>query len=178
MATKEATVLYDSRREITDEEVRDFCEADERDLPVEGSDAWNEVVEDIRDRDYDEFRDDCALEFALGKCLATGYADLWHGNVASGAIIGVKRGGDLFQLVGNCDDFKVVLDPDDGLVVYGYHHDGTNRYCIHRYKVRQINDRGLDYVSAHEEVLDRQTLHEKLINGKMTRKITMKMISY
>lgn len=170
MAKKEAIVLYDSSREITDEEVRDYCECSECDLPEEDSDAWYKIVNDIREIDLDDFRSDCALNFSLGKCLATGYAGLWDGRHAGGTIINVKRGGDLFQLVSNCDDVKVVLDPDDGLVVYGYHHDGTNRY-----QVRQINDRGLDYIYTHEEFLDRRTLHENLINGKMTRKITKKM---
>ena len=170
MAKKEATVLFDSSREITDEEVRVFCECSELDLPEEDSDDWYKIVNDIREIELDDFRSDCALDFSLGKCLATGYAGLWDGHHAGGTIIDVKRGSDLFQLVSNCDDCKVVIDPDDGLVVYGYHHDGENRY-----QVRQINDRGLDYIYAHEEFLDRRTLHENLINGKMTRKITKKM---
>ena len=167
---KEESVLLESQCEITMDEIRDHCEDNGRPVPEEGSTEYWELVGEFREWDCDDFKNDMCYSFKLGKCLVTGYAGLWDGRHAGGTIIDVNKGGDLFQLARNCDDIKVVLDPDDGLVVYGYHHDGTNRYTV-----RQLNKRGLNLIDGADD-LNSQSLHERLLNGRMARKITLKMI--
>ena len=72
MAKKEATVLYDSMRDITDEEVRDFCECSECDLPEEDSDAWYKIVNDIREIDLENDFLNVALGWFVGTENETG----------------------------------------------------------------------------------------------------------
>lgn len=171
MKKKTPIVLLDSAREVSLDEITEHCKSNECEVPAEDSQEYWELVEQFRTWDSEDFRDDCAYNFGLGKCLVTGYAGLWDGRHAGGTIIDLNKGGDLFQLVSRCDDIKVVIDPDDGLVVYGYHHDGTNRYVV-----RQLNKRGLNYIANWDDMNSR-TLHERLLNGKMTKKINMKMIT-
>ena len=168
---KEELVLLDSQCEIPMDAIKDHCESNGIPVPEEGSSEYWELVGSFRDWDCDDFKNDMCYNLNLGKCLVTGYAGLWDGRHAGGTIIEVNKGGDLFQLVRNCDDLKVVIDPDDGLVVYGYHHDGTNRYVV-----RQLNKRGLNYIADKDDMNSRE-LHERLLKGKMTKKITLKMIT-
>ena len=163
-----ATILFDSDREVTLEEVKEHCESNGMEVPEQGSEAWYSIVNDFHQWDWDDFRVDACYKFDLGPCLITGYDGLWDGRHEGGKVQTINDGGDLVALLSNCDQVVVSLEPDDGLVVVGHHHDGTNRRVV-----RPLNKRGIQVV---ESVGDRRTreFHDKL--KKLSHRVTKKMI--
>ena len=159
--------LFDSDREVSFEEIKDHCECNDIPVPEEDSDKWWDIVNDIREWDCDDFRSDACYHFDLGLCLVKGYAGLWNGNAEGGKVMRINSANDLFFM--EVDRVRVTLE-DDGLVVYGYHHDGTNRYVV-----RPLNKRGEAFIDRYGDSGTR-ACHERLINGKMTKKVTRKMI--
>ena len=67
---------------------------------------------------------------------------------------------------------SVVLN-ENGLVMYGYHHDGTNVYTFYK-----LNNKGVEYWEKHEDDYDESKILQNLIRGKMVKKITKDMIGY
>ena len=166
---KKEIEIFDSEREVSMEEIIDHCEANECEVPEEGSTAYWDIVGDFHQWECEDFRDDSLWRFKLGKCLVKGYAGLWTGPAAGGKFIEVNRGGDLFFM--DVDRVRVVIDPEDGLVVYGYHHDGTNRYVIY-----QVTERGEKYIARHEDEYSPRELHERMLKAHLVKKVTLKDI--
>ena len=157
--------LFDSEREVSLDEIKDYCQNNEREVPTEGSQDYYDIVSEIQHWEAEDFQSDCALHFDLGQCLVAGYAGLWYGNAAGGKVMRIDSGADLFCM--DVDRLRVVLE-DDGLVLYGYHHDGTNRYVV-----RQLNERGKALVDKHGDEHTAE-FHNRL--RKLSRKVTKKMI--
>ena len=167
----EKYVLLDSRRDIEMDEIEDHCHANDIEVPKDNSQRYWDIVNDLRSWDVDDFVYDALWSFKLGKCLVRGTAGLWYGRCAGGTVMDVESGKDVLSIVSGCDDYKVVIEEEDGLVVYGYHHDGVNRYVV-----RRINSRGMKYVSDHGDYMDPQKLHERLVHAHFVRKVTLKDI--
>lgn len=157
--------LFDSERSVSLDEIKDYCQNNEREVPTEGSQDYYDIVSEIQRWDTEDFQSDCALHFDLGQCLVAGYAGLWYGNAAGGKVMRIDSGADLFCM--DVDRLRVVLE-DDGLVLYGYHHDGTNRYVV-----RQLNERGKALVNKYGDEHTAE-FHSRL--RKLSRKVTKKMI--
>lgn len=157
--------LFDSDRSVSLDEIKDYCKNNEREVPTEGSQDYYNIVSEIQRWDTEDFQSDCALHFDLGQCLVAGYAGLWYGNAAGGKVMTINSGADLFCM--DVDRLRVVLE-DDGLVLYGYHHDGTNRYVV-----RQLNERGKALVDKYGDERTAE-FHSRL--RKLSRKVTKKMI--
>lgn len=157
--------LFDSERSVSLDEIKDYCQNNEREVPTEGSQDYYDIVSEIQRWDTEDFQSDCALHFDLGQCLVAGYAGLWYGNAAGGKVMTINSGADLFCM--DVDRLRVVLE-DDGLVLYGYHHDGMNRYVV-----RQLNERGKALVDKHGDEHTAE-FHNRL--RKLSRKVTKKMI--
>lgn len=162
------TELFDSDRDVSAEEIKEHCEANERPVPADGSDEWWDIVNSIREWECDDFRGDACYHFDLGRCLVRGYAGLWTGPAEGGKVMRVDRGEDLFFM--DVDRVRVVLE-DDGLVVYGYHHDGTNRYVVY-----QLTERGEKFIENHEDELSPRELHDRLIKAHLVKRVTKKMV--
>jgi hypothetical protein len=157
--------LLDTDREVSFDEVKGYCANNDMEVPAEGTQDYYDIVSDIQSWDIDDFKEDAALHFDLGLCLVKGYAGLWNGPAEGGKVMRIDSGADLFFQ--DVDRVRVVLE-GDGLVVYGYHHDGTNRYVV-----RQLNERGNALYSKNGDEHTRE-FHERLM--KLSRKITKKMI--
>ena len=160
--------LFDSEREVSFEEIKDHCEANEIPVPEEDSDKWWDIVNDIREWDCDDFRSDACYHFDLGLCLVKGYAGLWNGNAEGGKVMRINSANDLFFM--DVDRVRVTLE-DDGLVVYGYHHDGTNRYVVY-----QLTERGEKFIENHEDELSPRELHDRLIKAHLVKRVTKKLV--
>lgn len=161
-------VLFDSDREVTLDEIREQCESNEMEVPEQGSEAWYSLVNDFHQWDWEDFRSDAGLHFDLGLCLVTGYDGLWDGRHEGGKVLTISNGGDLVSMLSNCDQVVVSLEPDDGLVVTGHHHDGTNRRVV-----RQLNKRGVQVVECCGDERTRE-YHARL--KKLSHRVTKKMI--
>jgi hypothetical protein len=157
--------LLDTDREVSFDEVKGYCVNNDMEVPAEGTQDYYDIVSEIQSWDIDDFKEDAALHFDLGQCLVAGYAGLWNGNAAGGKVMTIDSGADLFCM--DVDRLRVVLE-DDGLVLYGYHHDGTNRYVV-----RQLNERGKALVDKYGDEHTAE-FHNRL--RKLSRKVTKKMI--
>ena len=166
---KKEIELFDSDREVTMEEIAEHCEANEWEVPEEGSERYWDIVNDFHQWDADDFREDALWSFKLGKCLVKGYAGLWNGHREGGTFMDVSKGGDLFFM--DVDYLRIVLEPEDGLVLYGTHHDGTNRYVVYK-----VTKRGEEYIDRHEDEFSPRELHERLLKAHLVRKVTLKDI--
>lgn len=161
--------LLDTDREVTMDEVRECCEANEWDVPAEDSDRYWEIVNDLRQWDVDDFKGDACYHFDLGLCLVKGYCGLWYGNCAAGKLMTVDSGRDLFFQ--DVDRVRIAIDSDDGLVVKNYHHDGTNRFVVYK-----VTPRGQKFIDNHDGEFSDRELHERLIAAHLVKKIRLKDI--
>lgn len=139
----------------------------------EDSDEYWDAVNEMIDFELEDFKTDAAFNFDLGYCLVKATAGLWNGNREGVGIRMIESGADLLNCLSkDCDNVKVVLN-EDGLVMYGYHHDGTNVY-----KFYQLNDKGVEYWEKHEDDYEESKILQNLISGKMVKKITKEMIGF
>lgn len=139
----------------------------------EDSDEYWDAVNDMIDLELEDFRSDAAFNFDLGYCLVKATAGLWNGNSEGAGIRDIESGADLLDCLSkDCDNVRVVLN-EDGLVMYGYHHDGTNVYNFY-----QLNNKGVDYWEKHEDDYDESKILQNLFRGKMAKKITKEMIGF
>lgn len=168
LTEKKEIVLFDSMRDIEMDEIKDYCESNDREVPEENSTEYWDIVNHLREWEADDFRDNCSgMKLDLGQCLVHGYAGLWNGPSEGGILKTINGPSDLLEIAENCDEVKVVIDPDEGLTVKGYHHDGTNTYHVY-----QLTDRGNAYVDKNSLFMDRRTLHHKLLGTKgMLKKV-------
>ena len=139
----------------------------------EDSDEYWEAVNEMSDVELEDFKSDAAFNFDLGYCLVKATAGLWNGNSDGVGIRVIESGEDILNCLSrDCDDVKIVLN-EDGLVMYGYHHDGTNVY-----KFYQLNDKGVEYWEKHEDDYNESKILQNLFRGKMVKKITKEMIGF
>lgn len=90
-----------------------------------------------------------------------GTSGLWIGNRDAGAII--RNFGELPKAWKDCDYLKI-YDVDGHFLIQSSHHDGTNHY-----ELRELNQRGLDYLERHENYMADRELHEKLWKPQYSR---------
>lgn len=165
---KEIVLLDTNPSKISIEDVRAWKDDDSIE---EDSDEYYDAINDMIDVDLDDFRSNAAFNFDLGPCLVDANAGLWNGTMEGTNIIDIDSGEDILNCLSkDCDNVKVVLN-DDGLVMYGYHHDGTNTYTFY-----QLNSKGKEYWEKHEDDYNTNKTLKNLMNGKMVKKITKEMI--
>lgn len=170
-AKQNEIVLLDTDPNIyTLENVRNWREDDSIE---EDSDEYWDAVNEMSEVELEDFRSDAAFSFDLGYCLVKATAGLWNGNSEGAGIRDIESGADLLDCLSkDCDNVKVVLN-EDGLVMYGYHHDGTNVY-----KFYKLNDKGVEYWEKHEDDYEESKILKNLFRGKMVKKITKEMIGF
>lgn len=164
----ETKYLYQSDREVTMEEIKDHCEANERDVPEENSSEYWDLVNDFREWDWDDFETNIKYSRKLPKqCVITGTLGLWDGRHEIIPVL-MDMAGDPMAFFGrftrNCSDYEMEIGYDEeGLFVKVSHHDGTNRFRV------------LEVTNAGQCYLERCALHGKeadiLSSPKYTRKI-------
>lgn len=165
----ETKYLYQSDREVTMDEIKDHCEANERDVPEEHSSEYWDLVSDFREWDWDDFEGNIRSSRILpGQCVITGTLGLWDGRHE---IIPVMMDmaedpmGFFGRFTRGCGgDYELAIGYDEeGLFVTVIHHDGTNRFRV------------LEVTNAGQCYLERCELSGKeadiLSNPKYTKKI-------
>lgn len=135
-------VALDTNRDVSYEEYKENCEANEQEPQEEGSqDYWN-YVNDTLQLEHDDFKGNMK-HCKLFPMVAWGYDDLWNGQRYGGKVL--KSVDDLLGLFSSCDNIKIWQDKD-GMHINGYHHDGTNHADI-----KIINKRGQEWLAKHED---------------------------
>ena len=170
-AKQDVVVLLDTTsNNISIKDVRDW--KDDKTIEEYSHEYW-EAVNEMSEEELEDFRSDAAFDFDLGYCLVKSTAGLWNGNRDGVGIRMIESGKDILNCLSrDCDNVKVVLN-EDGLVMYGYHHDGTNVY-----KFYKLNDKGVEYWKVHEDDYNESKILKNLVNGKMVKKITKEMIGF
>lgn len=162
----EPVTMLDTTRIPEHSEVVECCRVNDWEIPEENTPDWWDKANIIKEDELECFKMDLGVH--PGKCLAVGSAGLWYGRRDGGTFLEVNKPEDLFYLVSNCDDVKVTVDPDDGITVRGYHHDGTNIYVV-----RQLTEAGERFRALHEDELSARELHERIFNNpRLSKKIT------
>lgn len=159
-------VALDTNRDVSYEEYKENCEANEREPQDEDSqDYWN-YVNDTLQLEHDDFKGNMKHS-KLFPMVAWGYDDLWNGQRYGGKVL--KSVDDLLGLFSSCDNIKIWQDKD-GMHINGYHHDGTNHADI-----KIINKRGQEWLSKHEDEYqyDPSGLAEKLFRPCFSRNYPM-----
>lgn len=166
----EVVLLDTYSSKYTLEDVRNWKEDDSIE---EDSEEYWDAVNDMIDLEIEDFKTDAAFDFDLGECLVMATAGLWNGYSDGAGIRTITSGEDILNCLSkDCDQCRVVLN-ENGLVMYGYHHDGTNVYTFYK-----LNNKGVEYWEKHEDDYDESKILQNLIRGKMVKKITKDMIGY
>ena len=162
----ETTYLFQSDREVTMEEIKDNCEANEVEVPEEDSTEYWEWVNTFRDWDWRDFEENLRFSKRLpGQVVITGELGLWNGRheiipvLADMAEDPVKFFGRFTRNCGGDCELEVGYD-EDGLFVTVRHHDGTNRF-----RVLEVTDAGKRYIERDGDEAD------ILSDPKYTKKI-------
>ncbi len=162
----EATYIYQSDRDVTMEEIKDHCEANELEVPEENSTNYWELVSDFRDWDWQDFEDNLKCSSKLpGKVVIPGKLGLWDGThqiIPVLADMAEDPVGFFERFTRNCGaDGELAIGYDkDGLFVTVRHHDGANRF-----RVLEVTDAGKNYIESDGDEED------ILSDPKFTRKI-------
>lgn len=166
----EVVILDTTSNNISIKDVRDW--KDDETIEEDSDEYWK-AVNEMSEEELEDFRSDAAFNFDLGYCLVKTIAGLWNGKREGAAIKMIETGEDILNCLSrDCDNVKVVLN-ENGLVMYGYHHDGTNVY-----KFYKLNDKGVEYWEKHEDDYEESKILQNLFRGKMVKKITKEMIGF
>ena len=166
----EIVLLDTDSSKYTLEDIRVWKEDDSIE---EDSEEYWDAVNDMIDLEIEDFKTDAAFDFDLGECLVMATAGLWNGYRDGAGIRTITSGQDILNCLSkDCDQCRVVLN-ENGLVMYGYHHDGTNVYTFYK-----LNNKGVEYWEKHEDDYNESKILQNLIRGKMAKKITKDMIGY
>lgn len=163
---KTTTYLFQSDREVTMEEIKDYCEANELEVPEENSTKYWELVSDFRDRDWEDFEENLECSRKLpGQVVITGELGLWDGRHEIIPVLADMAGDPIKffeRFTRNCgSDCEIAIGyGKDGLFVTVSHHDGTNRF-----RVLEVTDAGKNYLESDGYESD------ILSDPKFTRKI-------
>lgn len=154
---RKRVMVYESDRDVDMDEIREFCEINELEVPEENSPKYWDMVNHLREPEWDDFLGNAACFFP--SCVVVvGKNGLWNGDRAVFHPEYLNPTGPSYQerLKAVTEFFgKFVLDSQcevrigydkDGLFVEVPHHDGTNFYHI-----REINERGRRYWDACTE---------------------------
>ena len=158
-------MLYESDRDVEMEEIKDYCEANEWEVPEEDSSEYWQRVEEIREPEYDNFISNLEYSKKLPeKVVITGSAGLWDGRHEIVPVVSDLSDPKKFfgKFIPNCCDFALHIGYDeDGLFVNVPHHDGTNCYRIH--EVTPAGQRYIDRCKKHGVTADQLTEDERFI---------------
>ena len=148
-------VYLETDRDVTDEEIKDTCEANDIPVPEHGTNAYYEMVNDAHETDVDDFRLNlnCQMKHhgAIGKviacnCFNSRYPEFYGSGVREGyAVKEINDADDLIGINSSNDEVKIYLNAD-GLFVSGYHHDGHNTT-----EIRILTKKGEAYVETHTD---------------------------
>ena len=162
----ETTYLFQSDREVTMEEIKDNCEANEVEVPEEDSPEYWGWVNTFRDWDWQDFKENLQCSKRLpGQVVITGELGLWTGRheiIPVLADMAEDPVGFFGRVTRNCGaDGEIAVGYDeDGLFVTVSHHDGTNRF-----RVLEVTDDGKRYIERDGDEAD------ILSDPKYTKKI-------
>lgn len=131
--------IADTMREVEKDEVIELCEINEWEIPSEDSPAWFEIERDIRDTEWSDF----IMNIKNGRkypVMVTGQLGLWNGNPT----IVPEKFDNLYDAVMKClgrDTWDVDLHYNKGVLeINCHHHDGCNRFEIHKLSKRGIKE--------------------------------------
>lgn len=156
-------VLLDTRMEFEYEEYLEFCECNDIEPAADNSREFWDWESEERSRYFDDDMDNLKdSDEGNVPCVITGSAGLWYGRRE---IMPIRCESlyDAIELIlkkSDVDDVKVTNV--NGIIhFYGYHHDGTNHYCIQKLTNRGINELCNDYDGVISE-RKLQRYHTKL----------------
>ena len=142
-------ILYQSDRDVSMEEIKELCEVNEIEVPVEGDSRYWEMVGDFRSWDYDDFEATLKTSKKLpGLIVITGELGLWDGTHTIIPVM-MDMAADpmkVFRKFALASDFEMRIGYDkEGLFVTVHHHDGTNRFHI-----KEVTTAGQRYLERCE----------------------------
>ena len=136
--------LYDSDRDISIEDVREWHEGNE-DIEENSSEYWDEI-DNMRGADWDDFISNLTNSKAVPKkAVIIGAVGTWHGNCNIVPVVAEFYGNEkpFLQKFAISGDFEMAVGyDDDGLFVRVAHHDGTNFFHI-----REVTTAGENYLT-------------------------------
>ena len=146
-------LIFESERDVSNEEIAEHCEANEMEVPEEGSEGYWEIVNFLREIDWESFIGNLSCSRKLPeKAVITGALGLWNGphrivpKIAD--LAGDPKG--FFQKFALEGDFSMEVGYDnDGLFVRVHHHDGSN--CFRVLEVTGAGERYLERCKRHGE---------------------------
>lgn len=146
-------MLYESDRDVSMDEIQEFCDLNEMEVPVENSSEYWDIVATIREPEWGDFMDNLKYSKVFPKkVVIVGSDGLWDGRHEIVPTVcdttDLRKFWDKF--IPNCDcEVRIGYDTD-GLYVQVPHHDGTN--C---YNIRELTEKGQKYVDKCEDNYER-----------------------
>lgn len=143
---RKRVMVYESDRDVDMDEIREFCEINELEVPKENGSRYWDMVNHLREPEWDDFIGNAAYFFPE-YVVVVGKNGRWDGDRAvfhPEHVTDVAKFFGKFVLESQCE-VRIGYDKD-GLFVEVPHHDSTNFYHI-----REINERGRRYWDACAE---------------------------
>ena len=158
LGDRKRVMFYESDRDVDMDEIREFCEINEIEVPEENSGKYWDIVTQILEPEWDDFIGNVACSDFPACVVVVGKNGLWNGERPVFHPEYIKPTGPSYQerlkavtaffgkFIPNCQcELRIGCDKD-GLFVEVPHHDGTNFYHI-----REVNERGQRYWDACTE---------------------------
>lgn len=125
-------ILFSSRREYSDEDVKEYNALNEINL------SYNDAVAEMQRIDYEDFMGN--LEYSSknhSECVILGTLGLWNGNKTIHPMKCYFISYAIKKCLGDAESFEIRLK--HGVIeVDVYHHDGTNQF-----QIKLLNDKGI-----------------------------------
>jgi len=142
-------MLYESDRDVGMDEIREYCEVNGWEVPLENSPDYWKTVEWIREPEWDDFISNLKYSKTFPKrVVVVGSEGLWDGRHTIVPTVlptdDLEKFWGRFAVSGNFE-YQVGYD-EEGLFVRVVHHDGTN--CYH---IRELTEEGKEYVEKCED---------------------------
>lgn len=162
-------VIFDSTESPDYDRIKEWCEANDWDIPEIDSTEYWDLWAQMKDDDLTFFKENVS---DLGLVVMRGRCGLWTGDHDCGTVAEVNDGQALIDIACNgrgVDEARFYYTKEQGLCSDGYHHDGTNSYAY-----RQLTGKGKELYTAwdnYEIEMSERELHEKLWEPEYSTKI-------
>lgn len=142
--------LYESDRDVSMEEIKDHCEANDLECPEENSSEYWDMVSQFQRWDYEDLIANLKHSSKVpAKVIILGHCGLWFGDrEIVPEIIDMSDPEKFLQKFAVSGDYHLHLKYDKkGLYASVCHHDGTNVF-----RIREVTDAGLRYLERCERM--------------------------
>ena len=142
-------IYLDTRREITQDEYKEYCDANE--TPFDGTDeqSFQNYVTDVRQWEIDDFWQNLKYsKYKDNKVIIFGRLGLWDGKREIEPVGNITLEKAIHKCTLSAEDCEITQEVD-GIHISSYHHDGVNTFVI-----KFLNQKGVETYEQNSKAID------------------------